>query len=133
MKMVFPFKKKKEPMISETMNPSFNQDDIEMDDLDLNNRGDLVNQAFNKSIQQQVYPIQSPAIQQQVQQPVQQMQPIQQYQQPIQQVQQQYQPIQPRFQPKAKIIKSEETEEGEFVYVVLTNYSLALGDCQLNQ
>jgi hypothetical protein len=150
-------KKKEKPSLSETMNPSFNQDDFDVED-DLNslrndNPGDLVNQAFHKNTfnpqlpgsplpqmnaQQQGYQI--PVMQQQIQQPmqpVQQMQPMQ-MQQPMQQIQQpvqyvQRQQMQPRFIPTAKIVKSEETENGEFVYVVLTNYPLGLGDCQLTQ
>ena len=54
---------------------------------------------------------------QQVQnQPVQVQQPVQQYRQLRQ----------------AKIIKGELNEEGEFYYIVVTNYPLTIGDCQLN-
>ena len=134
-------KKKKESM---TMNPSFNQDEFE--------DGDMINQAFDQDdfnpqlptapmprmnaqqqgyqpsvmhqqVQQEQY---QPPIQQQVQQPIQQMQPI--AKQKIFRV-----PPKPQFQPMAKIIKSEETMDGEYIYVVVTNYPLGLGDCQLSQ
>ena len=97
-----------------TMNPNFQQDDFE---------GDLVNQAFNQYQNPQLPQPQLPMNTQN-----------QGYQQSMMHQQQSFQPPRVQFQPMSKIIKSELTEtEGEFVYVIVTNYPLKLGDCQLTQ
>lgn len=55
-------------------------------------------------------------------------QPINQNQmQTIQQPQQQFQ----QFQRKGLIIKGEMSEEGEFTYIIQTNYPLSLGNCDI--
>lgn len=112
------FGRKKQETVK-TVDPSFSQDEFE--------QGDLVNQAFNQNsfnpslpspqlpqmnAQNQGY---KPSI----------MHQQQSFQQPVQQI--------TRFQPKSKIIKGEESQDGEFVYIVVTNYPMGLGDCVLSQ
>ena len=113
--------KKKKDKDSMTMNPDFEQD-VE---------GDMINQAFNQQYQLPNLPSpQMPNMNAQnkgyTNPPMHQQQSFQQPY-PVQQA-----PVQ-RFQPRAKIIKSEESVDNEYVYVVVTNYPLGLGDCQLTQ
>lgn len=78
---------------------------------------------------------------QQVQQQSPQQMPMQQVQQQVpQQMQQQYQPQMPQpqapvqFVPEAIIVKAEvDYDEGDFVYIIRTNYPLAVGRCKVSQ
>jgi hypothetical protein len=55
--------------------------------------------------------------------------PMQQQNQPIQQNTQI--PYRQQFQKQAKIIKAEINEDGEYYYIVVTNYPLRVDNCQL--
>lgn len=106
------FKKKKEENYTMTLPPDFGQDNYE--------QGDLIGNAFNQQVQQPNIPQQNTPLQA----------PNNQYlpsimNRPVRQA--------PQFQPLSRILTSGMLDQGEYIYVVATNYPLNLGDCQLLQ
>jgi hypothetical protein len=119
-------RKQKKQEDSVTMNPDFEQDDP-------NYNTDIINRAFGQEINQiNNIPMQSQNMNQSLNNYQNSMANQNVQPQVRQMVQQAFpQPYQQQFQPQARIVKSEMTESGEYVYVVVTNYPKQIGDCQL--